>query len=63
MSVPEQDQPRRRRRPPVQSVPEQEPPRKIVIAGDEEPDWLVSASNISGAASRRSRQAAQDRHA
>ena len=60
--MPEQDQPRRRRRPPVQSVPEQEPPRKIVIAGDEEPDWLVSASNISGAASRRSRQAAQDRH-
>ena len=70
--MPEQDQPRRRRRPPVQDLPEQEPPvgsgpeqeppRKIVIAGDEEPDWLVSASNISGAASRRSRQAAQDRH-
>ena len=59
--MPEQDQPRRRRRPQASAqAPQQEPPRKIVIAGDEEPDWLVSADNTSGAASRRGRQAAPE---
>ena len=62
--MPEQDQPRRRRRPQASAqAPQQEPPRKIVIAGDEEPDWLVSADNTSGAASRRGRQAAPEKKA
>ena len=62
--MPEQDQPRRRRRPQASAqAPQQEPPRKIVIAGDEEPDWLVSADNTSGAASRRGRQAAPEKTA
>ena len=54
--MPDQEQPRRRRRPQASEKPQQEPPRKIVIAGDDEPDWLVSADNTSGAASRRSAQ-------
>ena len=54
--------PHRRRRP--QAIPEaiseeeklapQEEPRRIVISqDDEQPDWMVSASRVSGAASRR----------
>ena len=54
--MPDQEQPRRRRRLQASEKPQQEPPRKIVIAGDDEPDWLVSADNTSGAASRRSAQ-------
>lgn len=55
MDVPEQ-QPHRRRRQAIESEP-QEPPRRIVIAQDEEPDWLVSADHTTGAASRRNKQA------
>lgn len=31
----------------------QKEPRKIVIAGHDEPDWMISASRVSGAAERR----------
>ena len=35
----------------------QEPPRKIIISGDDdEPEWMVSAGRVSGAASRRTGQ-------
>lgn len=44
---------------PEPQVPVHEPPRRIVIdSGDDEPDWMVSAGQVSGAASRRGRQAA-----
>lgn len=62
MDVPEQQQPHRRRRQAIESEP-QEPPRRIVIAQDEEPDWLVSADNTMGAASRRNKQAESARQA
>lgn len=36
----------------------EEPPRRIVIdSGNDEPDWLVSAGQVSGAASRRTKHA------
>ena len=39
---------------PAQQPPVQEPPRKIIIGGEaDEPDWLVSAGKVIGAASRR----------
>lgn len=62
--MPEQERPRRRR--PVQVIPSepeapQEPPRRIIIAQDEEPEWMVSAKKVSGAASRRNKQAEETR--
>lgn len=64
MDVPEQERPRRRR--PVQVIPSEpeaprEPPRRIIIAQDEEPEWMVSAKKVSGAASRRNKQAEETR--
>ena len=48
---------RRRRRQEIPDAPQQEQapaePVRIVIAQDDEPDWLVSATDVSGAASRR----------
>ena len=39
--------------------PAMQPPRRIIIDnGSDEPDWMVSAGQVSGAASRRSRQSA-----
>jgi len=44
---------------PEQQVPVHESPRRIIIdSGDDEPDWMVSAGQVSGAASRRGRQTA-----
>ncbi|MDO5377602.1 MAG: VanW family protein [Clostridia bacterium] len=57
--------PRRRRRPQgVVVPPEEEEPHRIVI-GDEgdEPEWLVSAGKISGAASRRVQSMKPEQHA
>ena len=53
---------RRRRRPatPVQQPEEQQTPVepiRIIAASDDEPDWLVSATSVSGAASRRANAA------
>ena len=49
-----QVQHRRRRRPEIQ-----EQPIRIVVENDQStPDWMVSANNISGAASRRSKKPA-----
>lgn len=53
--------PRRRRRPVQPVVPESEKvesqpspePRKIVVSMNDEPDWMISASRVSGAAERR----------
>lgn len=53
--------PHRRRRPqaaPVipeekQSVPQEEPRRIVISHDDDQPDWMVSASQVSGAAQRR----------
>ncbi len=53
--------PRRRRRPvqPVMSEPEKvesqpaQEPHRIVVSMNDEPDWMISASRISGAAERR----------
>ena len=65
-SVPDETTPRRRR---VRQVIPQElleeetaqEPRRIVIgSGDDEPDWLVSAGKVSGAASRRTGHTAQE---
>lgn len=51
----EQNPPRRRRRPQVvEPLPEEEEPHRIVISDEgDEPEWLVSAGKVSGAASRR----------
>lgn len=53
----EQNPPRRRRRPQVvEPLPEEEEPHRIVISDEgDEPEWLVSAGKVSGAASRRVR--------
>ena len=65
--MPEETTPRRRRVRQVipQELPEdeapvqEEPPRRIVIGdGDDAPDWMVSAGRVTGAASRRSGNAA-----
>lgn len=56
----ESRQPHRRRRPPV--VDGENPaaaPRRIVAADEDTPDWMVSASRISGAAERRGAPAAR----
>ncbi|MDY5348999.1 MAG: VanW family protein [Candidatus Ventricola sp.] len=53
--------PRRRRRP-QNPVQEPEAPHRIVIdSGTDEPDWLVSAGNVSGAASRRAQSMKTDK--
>ena len=53
--------PRRRRRP-QNPVQEPETPHRIVVDSDlDEPDWLVSAGDVSGAASRRARSMKTDR--
>ena len=57
-------EPQRRRRRPQASQPAQEEsePKRIVIAGDgEQPEWLVSAGSVSGAASRRAKQYGPDK--
>ena len=67
--MPESGTPRRRRRPAQPIVQEtenlQQEPRKIVISMNDEPDWMISASHVSGAAERRgaspARPAAQER--
>lgn len=52
-----EETPRRRRRPQQVQIPEQEqePLRIIVGREEDEPDWVVSAAKISGAASRRTK--------
>jgi len=50
--------PRRRRRPapmPAQEpqAPDMQEPRKIIVSMNDEPDWMISASRVSGAAERR----------
>ena len=60
--MPEQPVRRRRRPQSVQPVPEESAPKKIVIAEDADtPEWMVSAGEVSGAASRRAKQYATDR--
>lgn len=52
-----EETPRRRRRPLQTQIPEQEqePLRIIVGKEEDEPDWMVSAAKVSGAASRRTK--------
>ena len=47
-----EDTPRRRRRP--QEPQQAQEPHRIVLSHESEPDWMVSAGEVSGAASRRS---------
>jgi len=63
--VSQEGTPRRRRRP-VQPLPQEEAkeiaaqePRKIVVSMNDEPDWMISASRVSGAAERRGSGAAK----
>ena len=57
-AVPESKQPHRRRRPQaIPPIPDEEipaePSHRIVAADEDTPDWMVSASRVSGAAERR----------
>ncbi|MBQ7824820.1 MAG: hypothetical protein IJ337_00500, partial [Clostridia bacterium] len=61
--MPESKQPHRRRRPQglAPDTGEQEilsgEPHRIVVADDDEPEWLVSSARVTGAAERRGQAA------
>ena len=67
----ESRQPHRRRRPQVipeipdeeVKTPEAQEPHRIVAAGDDTPEWMVSARHVSGAAERRGAPRAQEEKA
>ncbi len=60
--MPQQPERRRRRPQIVPPEPQESEPNRIVIAEDgEAPEWLVSAGNVSGAASRRAKQFGTDK--
>lgn len=50
--------PRRRRRPTAETQQTPQEPLRIIVSGEDEPDWMVSAGSVSGAASRRVKSAA-----
>ena len=63
-AVSESRQPHRRRRPQaISPIPDEEKPaepsHRIVAADEDTPDWMVSASRVSGAAERRGAPAAR----
>ena len=59
---PQQPERRRRRPQPVPPELQESEPNRIVIAEDgDTPEWLVSAGNVSGAASRRAKQFGTDK--
>ena len=60
--MPQQPERRRRRPQSIPPEPQADEPNRIVIAEDgDTPEWLVSAGNVSGAASRRARQFGTDK--